>query len=555
MEVVDGDFYEGSLLKKGHIRKNWKWRWFRLQNGNLAYFANSMETMPLGMLQLASYTLRLVPSQLRPYAFLLEPLKPGLSSFHICAMSADSCRNWVNKLQKYTIPNSSTTAQPALLSSSSSTNSGKQLLSKSNNNLQVPSDGSPAPQRSTVTGARPRSIAGSNPPPHQVLQSVSSPSVLQRDNHEKNPELDLDEDDVEETEPDLGPEGPLEGNLSQKLNEILDAIPEDVIQKDTEVMVNTKEMQSIENERLINLQSKYLSQRDPFKIYQLKETLGTGSVGEVVFGVTSEGQKVAIKKLKIIKKGKNRLPFILREIEIIATSQNENIVKYIESFQMASEELWVVMEYMSGGSLYDMLKLYPSGFRFTEGEVAYIIRETLGAVTYLHSMNRLHRDIKVDNILFSKEGAVKLADFGTAIQLQRNIKRTTLVGTPYYMAPELIRRQPYDSSVDVWSIGVTVVELMEGEPPFYELDPQQALSAIVESQGLPEKVGLTGKNYSTVMKDFVNSNCLQFEPAKRNTSFGLLKHPFISKACSKQDFSKKVCGKLKETEKNECVLF
>jgi len=387
-------------------------------------------------------------------------------------------------------------------------------------------------------------------------QSTSAPlSSSAKEIQQVEENIDDDDDDIESESlgsskgAKLGPDG----RISQKIEQLLDSIPEEIIEK--EVPVNTKEMQSEENARLMKLQTKYLSQRDPFKIYSLKETLGTGSVGEVVFGITSEGQKVAIKKLKIIKKGKNRLPFILREIEIIATSQHENIVKYIESFQMASEELWVVMEYMSGGSLYDMLKLYPTGFRFVEADVAYIIRETLAAVAYLHSMNRLHRDIKVDNVLFSRDGYIKLADFGTAIQLQRNIKRTTLVGTPYYMAPELIKRQPYDGSVDIWSIGITVVELIEGEPPYYELDPQEALSAIVESQGQPEKVGLTGSKYSNLMKDFVNSNCLQFEPAKRSTAVNLLKHPFITKACTRQEFAKKVSHELKESHPNECVLF
>jgi len=349
------------------------------------------------------------------------------------------------------------------------------------------------------------------------------------------------------------------GRFSIKINEILD-VADEVPDQDKDLVISGKDIQNVEKELLVRLQAKYLSQRDPYKIYSLKETLGTGSVGEVVFGITQDGQKVAIKKLQLIKKGKNRLPFILREIEIIATSQHENIVKYIESFQMASEELWVVMEYMSGGSLYDMLKLYPSGFKFSESEIAYIIRETTKAIAYLHSMNRLHRDIKVDNILFSRDGTIKLADFGTAVQLQRDIKRTTLAGTPYYMAPELIKRQPYDQSVDIWSIGITVVELIDGEPPYYELDPHEALSAIVESKGSPEYMGLVGSRYSPAIKDFVNINCVQFDPSKRPTAVQLLKHPFIANSCSKVEFAKKVNTEGNRNSDhsnrtNDCIIF
>jgi serine/threonine protein kinase len=283
-----------------------------------------------------------------------------------------------------------------------------------------------------------------------------------------------------------------------------------------------------------------------------KKKIGAGSAGEVVFGETAQGQKVAIKKLQLIRKGKSRLEFILREIEIIATSQHSNIVQYIESFHMG-EELWVVMEFMSGGSLYDLLKLFPSGFRFSESETSYVIRDTLEAISYLHSMKRIHRDIKVDNILFSKDGTIKLADFGTAVQLTiSHLKRTTLAGTPYYMAPELIQRLPYSEKVDIWSIGITVVEMVDGEPPYYEMDPHDALAAILQSEGSPN-VGVRGQ--SPHMMDFVNKRCLNYDPLARSSAQQLLSHPFLSLACTKQEFSKKVCSVGGETPSSDgCTI-
>jgi hypothetical protein len=150
----------------GHIRKNWKWRWFRLQNANLAYFANSMETFPLGMLQLSCYTLRLCPSQLRPYAFMLEPTRSGLSAFHICAMSADSCDGWVIRLRKFT-SNGLTNSNSNIKNMSPTSNI--RHLNNNNNNDQQPSQ--------HHQGSRPRSVAGSNPP-KQVIFSFSPRYVM-----------------------------------------------------------------------------------------------------------------------------------------------------------------------------------------------------------------------------------------------------------------------------------------------------------------------------------------------------------------------------------------
>jgi len=201
------------------------------------------------------------------------------------------------------------------------------------------------------------------------------------------------------------------------------------------------------------------------------------------------------------------------------------------------EELWVVMEYMSGGSLYDIVKLYFSGIHMGENHVAYAIKQVLEALAFLHQRSRIHRDIKVDNILLDKDGSIKLADFGTAVQLTfQRLQRTTLAGTPYYMAPELIQRIPYKEKVDIWAVGITILELMTGRPPFYDLEPEEALEAIV-NYGVE---GLVGKSFSDEIKDFTNRGCLSHDPVDRSPAKELLIHPFIYEACSKSEFAHKL---------------
>jgi len=137
--------------------------------------------------------------------------------------------------------------------------------------------------------------------------------------------------------------------------------------------------------------------------------------------------------------------------------------------------------------------------------------------------------------LVSLEGDVKLADFGTAVQLTfQRLRRTTVAGTPYYMAPELIQRVPYREKVDIWSIGITIIELLNGKPPFYELEPNAALNAIVV-RGIR---GLTNTKFSDQIKDFVNIKCISTDPDGRASATELLAHPFMDFACTKEEFAR-----------------
>jgi len=277
------------------------------------------------------------------------------------------------------------------------------------------------------------------------------------------------------------------------------------------------------DERQITL-SDLICKEDPNLIYNNARKVGEGAAGEVFLATDSRnGEKVAIKKMPL---NNQNMKLLITEIGIMKTSFHPNIVKYFESY-LIGESIWVVMEFMGGGCLTEILEQFDK-LQLSETQIALISASTLRGLAYIHSLHRIHRDIKSDNLLISDQGEIKLADFGYAAQLtKQKDKRNTIVGTPYWMAPELIRGQNYDIKVDIWSLGIMVMEMAEGEPPYMEFPPLRALF-LITTKGIPPLKD--SHKWSADMRDFV-SKCLEKDPDARPDATQLLSHPFLRK-CS-----------------------
>ena len=263
-------------------------------------------------------------------------------------------------------------------------------------------------------------------------------------------------------------------------------------------------------------------------MYSDMKKVGEGAAGEVFLATSKDGSPIAIKKMQL---NGESLKLLITEISIMKTSHHPNIVDYVESY-IVEDQLWVVMEFMGGGCLTEVLEQFDA-VKMTEAQMAYASRETLKALIYIHSLHRIHRDIKSDNILLGDNGSVKIADFGYAAQLtQKQQKRNTVVGTPYWMAPELIRGLDYGTQVDIWSLGIMVMEMAEGEPPYMEFPPLRALF-LITTKGIPPLK--EPEKWSADFQDFV-SQCLIKEVEDRPSGEELLQHPFLKCACTAEEF-------------------
>jgi len=285
----------------------------------------------------------------------------------------------------------------------------------------------------------------------------------------------------------------------------------------------TPEISPLPEEKAITLND-LINKSDPTKLYPNPKKIGEGAAGEVFMAISSDNERrVAIKKMTLANQN---LKLLLTEIAIMKDSHHQNIVDYIDSY-IVEDKLWVVMEYMDGGCLTEILEQYEQ-MQMQEKHIARVCLEALKGLMYIHSLHRIHRDIKSDNILMGMNGDIKLADFGYAAQLTRQKqKRNTIVGTPYWMAPELIRGQNYDTKVDVWSLGIMAMEMAEGEPPYMEFPPLRALF-LITTKGIPPLK--EPRKWSPVFQSFV-STCLEKEAENRPDSFELAKHPFLKLAC------------------------
>ncbi|KAG5982221.1 Serine/threonine-protein kinase mst20 [Claviceps digitariae] len=257
---------------------------------------------------------------------------------------------------------------------------------------------------------------------------------------------------------------------------------------------------------------------DPREVYRNFTKIGQGASGGVYTGYERGTHRlVAIKQMNLEQQPKKDL--IINEILVMRDSSHPNIVNFIDSY-LCGGELWVVMEFMEGGNLTDVVTFNV----MTEGQIASVCRETLRGLQHLHSKGVIHRDIKSDNILLSSEGHIKLTDFGFCATInEAQNKRTTMVGTPYWMAPEVVTKKEYGRKVDIWSLGIMAIEMIEGEPPYLNESPLRALW-LIATFGTPQI--RSEKDLTPVFRDFLYF-ALKVDPEKRASAHDLLRHDFM----------------------------
>ncbi|XP_044210160.1 mitogen-activated protein kinase kinase kinase kinase 5-like isoform X1 [Thunnus albacares] len=294
-----------------------------------------------------------------------------------------------------------------------------------------------------------------------------------------------------------------------------------------------------------------ISTRNPQDDFEILLRVGGGTYGEVYKARNKQnGELAAIKVIKM--EPEDDFSIIQQEIIIVKSCKHPNIVAYYGSYIRANK-LWICMEFCGGGSLQD---IYHVTGPLSESQIAYICREMLQGLDYLHAQKKIHRDIKGANILLNDQGEVKLADFGISAQITATLaRRMSFIGTPYWMAPEVAAveiKGGYNELCDIWSVGITAIELAELQPPLFDVHPLRVLFLMSKSGYQPPKLKDKSK-WSSTFYNFVKAMLVR-NPKKRPSAAKMLSHMFLTQQCLNQELTLDLLEKFRHPEKLKTSL-